>query len=192
MRVLLLSTADTELLASERTDREDEKEADRQIGDNEINSSPPRRYGRAERNDAPGGQRRNERKDRSENEERPVHTRRHRLFLHEILETVRGGLQPSFTDAVWAVAILDPRRDFSLGQGQHGDADHVDGEDDQQLEKSEQEKGHAADRSEIRIGCLEQRRKRVQRAHAAPTATGFFGAVGGASTTGRPLNPMLS
>ncbi len=49
-----------------------------------------------------------------------VRVARVRLFLHEILDAVRGRLQPpaASTDAIRAAAVLDPRGDLALGEGE--------------------------------------------------------------------------
>jgi hypothetical protein len=55
------------------------------------------------------------------------------------------------------MTILNPRRDFSLREGEHRDAHHIDSEDDEHLQYGEEEKRHPAHRRQIGICSLKQR-----------------------------------
>ena len=126
------------------------------IRNDEVDPSPPGRHRSAKRDHAPGGESRNERENRREHEQRLVHAGGHCLFLHEVLQPIGGGLQPSLADTIRAVSILDPGGDLSLGERQESDAHHVDREDDHHFHDREYEKRHSTYGRQIRIGRLKK------------------------------------
>src|SRR6185437_12643482 len=132
--------------------------------------SPWRRERRSERDDAPDQHCRDKGQGRRNAEQRMRRITRLGLLLHEILHAVRGRLEPAApsTDAIGAMTALNPGGDLSFGEGEQCRRQHVDREDDDQLDDREHDVGGVARDRRLPIDHLEQR---VHWNHFAPPET---------------------
>ena len=136
-RVLVVRrpTAQDEPVHPERAQREDVQDPDRDVGDDHVDRPEGRRQRCGERDHREKDQRGCHGQHGAQDEEQTIGRARLRLFLEEVLDPVRDGLQePERPDPVRAHAILDPGAHASLRERRVHDGQHEDREDRGHLE----------------------------------------------------------